>query len=208
MTHDSSQWSMLRLLVITSAAMIALTHAFGIATWVASTDATLTRFDLSTIQSMIDNPAGYHVSLVGMLASVGLIGYVAHAVRARAPRPATLLLIAVALFLLNAVATYLIPDVWRIHAILARISFVMLIASQIAFFARYRMRSDWLVAWGTLVAAIVLFVLPKYFQIDLMMQIASFDVNIILGLSEVAYLAIFFTGMYRVITAAEKETSE
>jgi hypothetical protein len=70
------------------------------------------------------------------------------------------------------------------------------------------MRSDWLVAWGTLVAAIVLFVLPKYFQIDLMMQIASFDVNIILGLSEVAYLAIFFTGMYRVITAAEKETSE
>ncbi len=70
------------------------------------------------------------------------------------------------------------------------------------------MRSDWLVAWGTLVAAIVLFVLPKYFQIDLMMQIASFDVNIILGLSEVAYLVLFFTGMYRVISAAEKETSE
>jgi hypothetical protein len=41
-----------------------------------------------------------------------------------------------------------------------------------------------------------------------MMQIASFDVNIILGLSEVAYLVLFFTGMYRVISAAEKETSE
>lgn len=188
--------------------VVLLSHAFGIATWIASTDATLTRFDLSTIQSEIDNPSGYHVSLFGMLAAVGLIGYVAHAVRHCAPRPASLLLVAVVLFLLNALATYLMPDVWRIHAILARVSFVTLIASQIAFFTRFRMRSDWLVAWGTLVAAIVLFVLPKFFNFDLMMQIASFDVNIILGLSEVAYLAIFFTGMYRVITAAEKETSE
>lgn len=207
MSHKTS-WSILRVAIIASALVIAATHAFGVATWVASTDATLTRFDLSTIQSEVDNPAGYYVSLLGMLIGVALIGYVAHAVRTRAPRPAMLLLIAVALFLLNAIATYLMPNVWRIHAILARISFVVLIASQIAFFARYMMRTDWLVAWGTLIAAFVLFVMPKFFHIDLMMHIAGFDVNIILGLSEVAYLVLFFAGLYRVISVAEQETSE
>lgn len=200
-------WSLLRLLVITSAAVVALTHAYGAVAWVALPDAILTRFDLSTIQSEVGNPSGYLVSLVGMLVGVGLIGYVALRIRRIAPRPATLLLVAVALFLLNAVATYLMPNVWRVHAVLARISFIALIASQITFFTRYAMRADWYIAWGTLVAAIVLFVLPKYFHIDLMMQISGVDVNIILGLSEVAYLALFYTGMYRMISVAARETN-
>ena len=100
------------------------------------------------------------------------------------------------------------PNVWKVHAVLARISFIVLIASQIAFFVRYMMRRDWYIAWGTLVAAIVLFVLPKYFHIDIMMNIAGFDVNIILGLSEVAYLALFYSGMYRMISVAAQETNE
>jgi len=201
-------WSLLRLLVIMSAAVVASTHTYGAVAWVALPYATLTRFDLSTIQSEVGNPSGYLVSLVGMLVGVGLIGYVALRVRRIAPRPATLLLVAVALFLLNAVATYFMPDVWRVHAILARISFIALIASQIMFFTRYAMRADWCIAWGTLVAAIVLFVLPKYFHIDIMMNIAGFDVNIILGLSEVAYLMIFYSSMYRMLSVAERETSE
>ncbi len=202
------RWNRLQLMVLASAAVLALSHAFGIATWVVSTDATFTRFDLSTIQSEEGNPYGYHVSLVGMLVGVALIGYVAHGIRRAAPRPATLLLVAVALFLLNAVATYFMPNVWKVHAVLARISFIVLIASQIAFFVRYMMRRDWYIAWGTLVAAIVLFVLPKYFHIDIMMNIAGFDVNIILGLSEVAYLALFYSGMYRMISVAAQETNE
>ena len=171
------RWNRLQLMVLASAAILALSHAFGIATWVVSTDATF-------------------------------IGYVAQGIRRAAPRPATLLLVAVALFLLNAVATYFMPNVWKVHAVLARISFIVLIASQIAFFVRYMMRRDWYIAWGTLVAAIVLFVLPKYFHIDIMMNIAGFDVNIILGLSEVAYLALFYSGMYRMISVAAQETNE
>lgn len=203
-----SSWTLLRKVLVASGLVVAVTHAVGIATWMQSTNATLTRFDLSTIQSELDNPAGYLISLLGMLAGVTLVGYIAHAVRAHAPRPATLLLIAVALFLLNAIATYTVPSVWRIHAILARVSFVMLIASQIAFFTRYTMRKDWLIAWGTLIAAIVLFVLPKFFHIDIMMHVAGFDVNVILGLSEVGYLLLFYSGMYRMLSAAERETSE
>lgn len=204
----SPSWGDLRRAVVVSGIIVALTHAFGTATWMSATDATLTRFDLSTIQSAMDNPTGYLISLLGMLVGVAFIGYVAHAMRARAPRPATLLLIAAALFILNAIATYAVPSVWRIHAILARISFVVLIASQITFFTRYAMRRDWYIAWGTFVAAIVLFVLPKFFHIDIVMNIAGFDVNVILGLSEVAYLLIFYVGMYRMLSAAERETSE
>ncbi len=204
----SPSWGDLRRAVVVSGIIVALTHAIGIAAWVALPDATLTRFDLSTIQTEVGNPAGFTVSLVGMLIGVALIGYVAHAMRTHAPRPATLLLIAAALFILNAIATYAVPNVWRIHAILARLSFVVLIASQIAFFTRYGMRTEWFIAWGTFVAAIVLFVLPKFFHIDIMMQIAGFDVNVILGLSEVAYLLIFYIGMYRMLSVAERETSE
>lgn len=205
---SASSSLLLRLIVVVSATVVALTHAYGAGAWVALPDATLTRFDLSTIQSEVGNPTGYLVSLVGMLVGVGLVGYVALRIRRIAPRPATLLLVAVALFLLNAVATYFMPDVWRVHAILARISFIVLITSQITFFTRYAMRADWYIAWGTLVAAIVLFVLPKYFHIDIMMNIAGFDVNIILGLSEVAYLMIFYSGMYRMISVAAQETNE
>lgn len=204
----SLSWGNLRRAVVVSGIIVALTHAYGIATWISAADATLTRFDLSTIQSAVDNPAGYMTSLVGMFVGVAFIGYVAHAVRTYAPRPATLLLIAAALFILNAITTYAVPSVWRFHAMLARISFIVLIASQITFFTRYAMRADWYIAWGTFVAAIVLFVLPKFFEVDLMMQIAGFDVNVILGLSEVAYLVVFYTGMYRMLSAAERETSE
>lgn len=204
----SLSWGNLRRSVVVSGIIVALTNAFGIVAWVVLPDATLTRFDLSTIQSEVGNPAGFTVPLCGMLIGVLLIGCVANAVRAHAPRPATLLLIAAALFILNAIATYAAPSVWRIHAMLARISFIVLIASQITFFTRYAMRADWYIAWGTLVAAIVLFVLPKFFEVDLMMQIAGFDINIILGLSEVAYLLIFYVGMYRMLTVAERETSE
>lgn len=204
---SASSSLLLRLIVVVSAAVVALTHAYGTVAWVALPDATLTRFDLSTIQSEVGNPSGYLVSLVGMLVGVGLIGYVALRVRGIVPRPATLLLVAVVLFLLNAVATYFMPNVWRVHAVLARISFIVLIASQIALFGQLMMRRDWYIAWGTLVAAIVMFVLPKYFHVDLIMNIAGFDVNIILGLSEVAYLILFYTGMYRMIGVATRGTS-
>ena len=103
----------LRLIVVVSATVVALTHAYGAGAWVALPDATLTRFDLSTIQSEVGNPSGYLVSLVGMLVGVGLIGYVALRVRGIVPRPASLLLVAVVLFFLNAVATYFMPNVWR-----------------------------------------------------------------------------------------------
>lgn len=197
----------LRAVVATSGIMIVLSHAVGAVTWVASPRASLRTFDLSTIQSVSDNPDGYVIPMLGMLVGVGLMGFVALRLRQRAPQPALMLLLAVVLFVVNTVATYLLPDVWRIHAILARLSFIMLIISQIAFFRQYAMRLDRYVAWGTLVAAVVLFVMPFFVGIDLVMHVAGFDVSVILGMSEVAYLGIMYTGMYRVIRAAEQETS-
>ncbi|MBU3742330.1 MAG: hypothetical protein FGM24_08610 [Candidatus Kapabacteria bacterium] len=207
MSALATRWSSLRAALTASGIMIVLSHAVGAVTWVASANASLRTFDLSTIQSVSDNPDGYIIPLFGMLLGVGLMGFVARGMRPRAPQAARMLFIAVALFVVNAVATYLLPDVWRIHAFLARVSFIMLIISQIGFFRHYAMRVDRYIAWGTLVAAVVLFVLPTYFSFDLVMHVAGVDVSVILGLCEVAYLGIMYTGMYRVIRTAEQETS-
>jgi hypothetical protein len=106
-----------------------------------------------------------------------------------------LLALSMGVFIVNGVMSLIDPGAWRIHAVLARIAFLVLIVAQTGVMWSTGHRIAGVVSVACFAAAIVLYVLPFWFGIDIARQWSGLDMRTFIGMAESLYLAVFYGTM-------------
>lgn len=189
--------------VLLSGVIATVTQLAGMVVWFSTSVVTLERFDLSSVQSVEDNPAGYLIPWVGTLSGMLLLWVIGMRLRRWLPAAGVMLMASMAIFVGNSLFSIVWPEYWEVHAFLARLSFLTLIGAQILSTMRRQHLVEHVVAYACLVAAVVLFILPKYGDIDLMWHLTSVQSEAILGITEGVYVVIIYATLYRVIRSFE-----
>lgn len=190
--------------VLLSGVIATVTQLAGMVVWFSTSVVTLERFDLSSVQSVEDNPAGYLIPWVGTLSGMVLLWMIGMRLRRWLPAAGVMLMASMAIFVGNSLFSIVWPEYWEVHAFLARVSFLTLIGAQILCTVRRQHGIEHAVAYACLVAAVVLFILPKYGDIDLMWHLTRVQSDTILGITEGLYIIIIYTTLYRVIRSFEE----
>lgn len=194
-------------LVAASATIAAVTQTIGIAVWLSTAIVSLERFDLSATQSPEHNPAGFLIPWAGTLVSMLLLLALGVRMRPHAPIAAGTLVTSMLLFVGNSLFSVVWSELWEVHALMARVSFITLIVAQILFVHNEGAAWERTVAYVCMLAAVGLFVLPKYAGIDAVFLTTAVRSTLILGIAEVLYLAIIYATLYRVARRSELATS-
>ncbi len=193
--------------VLLSGAIATVTQLAGMVVWFSTSIVTLERFDLSSVQSVEDNPAGYLIPWVGTLSGMVLLWMIGMRLRRWLPAAGIMLMASMAFFVGNSLFSIVWPEYWEVHAFLARLSFLTLIGAQILCTVRRKHAVEHVVAYVCLIAAVVLFIMPKYGDIDLMRHLTSLQSDTILGITEGLYVIIIYATLYRVIRSFEEAES-
>lgn len=193
--------------VLLSGVIATVTQLAGMVVWFSTSIVTLERFDLSSVQSVEDNPAGYLIPWVGTLSGMLLLWMIGMRLRRWLPAAGVMLMASMAIFVGNSLFSIVWPELWEVHAFLARVSFLTLIGAQILSTKRPQHVVEHAVAYACLAAAVVLFILPKYGDIDLMWHLTSLESETILGITEGLYVIIIYATLYRVIRSFEEAKS-
>lgn len=214
---NSAQW------ILISGLLALLTLTVGGVLSYQTRDFVLEEFQVSSLQSAYTNPVGYVIPAMGTLLSQIILIGVAVSLTRRFARVFTgafsrrslfagvTLVVSLVLMSVNSAHDILDTKLWYVHAILAHLAFGLMILSHIMFVQlamlwqeehqpeqRRRLHID--LRWSVLafVTVLVLFIIPKFTGFDLARTLFDVNVDIVLGLCEVAYLTIFFISMYRV----------
>jgi hypothetical protein len=119
------------------------------------------------------------------------------------PAAARVLTASMILFVGNSLYSFVWPEQWEIHALLARVSFITLIVAQIQAVRAHGEAWERATAYACMLAAIGLFVLPKYIGIDAVFLTTNVQSSLILGIAEVFYVVIIYATLYRVTQKIE-----
>ena len=187
--------------------MAMVTQLAGMVVWFSTATVTLERFDLSSVQSVEDNPEGYLIPWVGTLSGMLLLWMIGLRLRRWLPAAGIMLMASMTIFVGNSLFSIIWPEYWEVHAFLARVSFFTLIGAQILCTVRRQHVVAHAVAYACLVAAVMLFILPKYGDVDLMWHLTSVQSDTILGITEGLYIIIIYATLFRVIRSFEQAAS-
>lgn len=194
-------------LVLASAALASITLGASAAVLYAYVPFDARTFDLSSLQSPYFNPYGYVVSCIGVSCSALLLVVyawrclqryrVAH--RRSAWVGASALTGAMLLFVANSAHAVVGYDNWKLHGVLAIVGFALLI---LAHYTLARLaglpRIYTVLAVTSWFIALVLFMLPRFTDLDLAYVLLGLEPGLMLGISEVTYLAIVYASLYRI----------
>lgn len=204
-------------IVVMSALIAASTLCVSAVVHYASHAFDIGAFDLSELQSPYFNPDGYAVSSVGVYVSALMLVVYAWRVNRRcirtSPRVAVLgagaLAGSMVLFMANAAHSFVQYDNWPMHGVFARLGFMLLIIAHFALAPLgHTIRTDRAVATVSLLVAVVLFVLPRYADLDLVSMLTRLRSDDLLGISEVAYLAVAYQALYRFADSEREEVCQ